>query len=294
MKLGRSLAALGISTVALLSALAVPAAGQSGATVTGAVTYLQRIALPPDAVVKVQIQDVSRADAIATVIGEQVIPTEGKQVPFPYSASYDPASIVASNRYVVRATITQGDTLLFTTDTVIPVITNGSPTENVEIVVVPVQKAEPSAKAAVTGVVTYRVRSALPDDATVRVTLSDISRADAPAQLIGEQVIATEGRQVPIPYSVAYDPSVIDERSTYAVRATISQGEQLLFTSDTVVPVITRGNPTDNVEIVTVPVPSSAGQQPSTLPATGGAALALAAGLGGVLAGLGFLARCRG
>ena len=34
-------------------------------------TYLQRIALSPDAVITVTLQDVSRADAPATVIGSQ-------------------------------------------------------------------------------------------------------------------------------------------------------------------------------------------------------------------------------
>ena len=52
---------------------------QSGAQVTGTLTYLPRIALPDDAVVNVQLQEVSRADAPATVLAEQEFVTEGER-----------------------------------------------------------------------------------------------------------------------------------------------------------------------------------------------------------------------
>ena len=105
-------------------------------------------------------------------------------------------------------------------------------------------------QAAVTGTVTYLQRSALPDDAVVTVQLADISRADAPATVIGVQVIENPG-QVPIPFVIEYDPDVIDERFTYAVSATITDGSgALLFRSTTVYPVITRDNPTTDIEIL--------------------------------------------
>ena len=110
--------------------------------------------------------------------------------------------------------------------------------------------------AAVTGQVTYLQRSALPPEAVVVVTINDISRADGPQIVIGEQIIPTEGRQVPIPFAVSYDPSLILENHTYAVRARISDAAgKLLFTSDTVIPVITRGNPVSDVEVLVVPAP---------------------------------------
>jgi putative lipoprotein len=109
------------------------------AAVTGTVTYLQRIALPPGAVVTVQIQDVSKADAPAEVIGEQVIKTEGKQVPIPFAVSYDPAKIQENHRYSLQARIEDGaGKLLFINDTSIPVITSGNPTQDIEVIVVPV------------------------------------------------------------------------------------------------------------------------------------------------------------
>jgi hypothetical protein len=44
-------------------------AAAAPAMITGTVTYRERIALPPTAVIKVQLVDVSRADAPAVVIG---------------------------------------------------------------------------------------------------------------------------------------------------------------------------------------------------------------------------------
>ena len=112
-----------------------------------------------------------------------------------------------------------------------------------------------SESVAITGEVTYRQRIALPDDAVVKVQLQDVSLMDAPAVVLGEQVIQTDGTQVPIPYEVSYNPEDIDERHTYSMSARIEDSAgKLLFISDTVVPVITRGNPTGDVEIVVVPV----------------------------------------
>jgi putative lipoprotein len=105
--------------------------------VTGSVTYRERMALPPDAVVRVQIQDVSIADALTTIIGEQVIVTDGAQVPFPFAVSYPASAIQENRRYSLAARITDGEgKLLFISDTNIPVITGDNPTSDIEIVLV--------------------------------------------------------------------------------------------------------------------------------------------------------------
>jgi len=101
----------------------------------------------------------------------------------------------------------------------------------------------------VTGSVTYRERIALPPTAVVTVRLVDVSLADAPSLLITEQVIRTEGRQVPFEFALAYDASRILPSRTYAVQARIEDGGKLLFISDTMNPVITRDAPS-RVDIV--------------------------------------------
>jgi len=106
------------------------------ATLTGTVTYLQRIALPPDAVVHVSLADISLQDAEAQKIAEQTI-TEPGQVPIPFELTYDAEIIDPAHTYAVQARISAGGRLLFINTHAIHVITRGPPTR-VEIVVQPV------------------------------------------------------------------------------------------------------------------------------------------------------------
>ncbi len=118
---------------------AVPTEAPQILSVSGEVTYTDDIVLPDDAVLTVQIQDISLADAAATVMGEQSYVTEGQQAPLPFSVTYDAAAIVDNHTYGLSIRITAADeTLLFVNDTLIPVITNGSPTSDImaEVVLV--------------------------------------------------------------------------------------------------------------------------------------------------------------
>jgi len=106
--------------------------GKASATVTGTVTYRQRIALPPNAKIEVKLQDVSRADAPAMTIAEQTI-TADRQVPIPFSLSYDPATIIPNHSYSILARITVEDKPLFVNTTSYAVITRANPS-TVEVV----------------------------------------------------------------------------------------------------------------------------------------------------------------
>lgn len=122
----------------------------------------------------------------------------------------------------------------------------------------PTPSPTPTPEAKVTGTVTYLEKIALPAGAVVGVNLLDVSKQDAPAVTIGEQVITTSGNQVPFPFEIKYNPTTIDPRYNYAVRASITVDGKLWFISDTTYPVITRGNPS-TAEIVlkrvTTPTP---------------------------------------
>jgi uncharacterized lipoprotein YbaY len=102
--------------------------GEPLAHVTGTVTYLQRIALPSTAEVKVKLVDVSRADASAIMLGEQNIQTGGKQVPFDFKIPYDPDMIEESHSYAVQARIEVDGQLRFINDQRYAVLTRGAPT----------------------------------------------------------------------------------------------------------------------------------------------------------------------
>jgi putative lipoprotein len=97
------------------------------ASVTGKVSYLEKIALPPNAVVSIKLFDLTPEDAPQTTIGEQQIITTGKQVPFTFTIGYDPITINPKMRYGVRAAITVDGQPIFTSVNRYLVITQGNP-----------------------------------------------------------------------------------------------------------------------------------------------------------------------
>ena len=132
-------------SLAFASAVAqTPAGPHAGSQVTGSVSYSnsndERGSLPKKAVLDVQLLDVSRAGAPATVIGEARIGLKGKRPPIAFAVQYDKAKIVAANHYAVRATIKAGGKLLFTSTGSYPVLTRGAHSE-VELELQPVPKA---------------------------------------------------------------------------------------------------------------------------------------------------------
>lgn len=133
----------------LLAGVAAGCAGNAAAPaetglVTGTVAYRERMALPPDAVVQVQLSDVSLQDVPAPVLAETTLSPGGREVPLPFELRYDPAKIEPRRRYAVRATIRSEGQLLFTTDTHAPVLTGGYPSQ-VDLMLVRVTRPEGAA-----------------------------------------------------------------------------------------------------------------------------------------------------
>ncbi len=108
-------------------------------------------------------------------------------------------------------------------------------------------KSEKAANAAsagvVSGTVAYRERIAMPENAVLTMQLQDVSLADAPAKVIGEQKFTFAGHQVPLPFELHYDSTKMDPQHTYALSARITVNEQLMFMNTTTYRVITQGNP---------------------------------------------------
>lgn len=88
-------------------------AEQSIAVVEGSVLYRERMMLPPGAQVEVQLQDISRPDALAAVLESVQFTPEGGP-PYAFTIEYEPGRIDERMRYALRATITLEEQLLFT------------------------------------------------------------------------------------------------------------------------------------------------------------------------------------
>lgn len=94
-------------------------------------------------------------------------------------------------------------------------------------------RPDPSRWATVSGVATYRERIALPPSARMVVEIRDVSRADARAPIIASTTTQAKGRQVPLPFTLRYNVNQLQPRGRYAVSARITDGQRLLWTTDT-------------------------------------------------------------
>lgn len=82
---------------------------------------------------------------------------------------------------------------------------------------------------AITGNVVYRERMLLPEGAVATVRLEDVSLADAPAKLIAE--VSVPASTSPTAFSLDFDPARLETGHTYAWRASITSGDELMFTT---------------------------------------------------------------
>lgn len=98
----------------------------------------------------------------------------------------------------------------------------------------------------VSGSVTYRERIALPPNAIVRIILESVG---APIEVLAEQTIETQGKQVPIPFSLTYDTSSVREDTSYVIRAQILVDQQLRFAGDVAYPTTPHQKPA-KVEVI--------------------------------------------
>ena len=220
-----------------------PAGGEG--VVSGNVIYLDRSALDPNAVIEVDLFQASAGNP-DVVIATQTVNAEGRQVPIPFEIAYDPAQIDPTQTYLVQARILVGGAPVYASQAAVPVITNGAPTQGVEVLVGPVMTG--TAGGTLTGNVIYMERVAMAPDAVITVDL--LNASGGTMAVIATRDIYAEGRQVPIPFELPYDPASIDPAGTYLVSARISEGGQTTFASQTGVPVLTNGAPTSNVEVL--------------------------------------------
>lgn len=100
----------------------------------------------------------------------------------------------------------------------------------------------------------YLNRMALPENAEVTLFLQDVSRADAPAITLAEQTIRTNGQQVPIRFTLSYNPQDVDPRHTYTLRAQIFVDGQMRFTTTEHIPVKLDGTDIQPVQVKVSPV----------------------------------------
>lgn len=125
--------AIALTTLSALGAVAC--SGHN--TVSGTITFDGDAAIPDDAVLVVQLRDVSYQDVASILIAEQTIQNP-KRFPLSFSVQYDPDSIDQRAIYGLGIRISLGDRLLYTNDTAFDVLTRGNPSRNVKTWVIAV------------------------------------------------------------------------------------------------------------------------------------------------------------
>jgi putative lipoprotein len=118
-----------------------------------------------------------------------------------------------------------------------------------------------AATASITGSASYRERIALPPAAVFEATLEDVSRADAPADVIARTRLAPAG-QPPFRFTIPYDPARVQPGRRYVVRGRVTLDDALMFTTDTAYPVLGA----DGAKSVDMLLRRASGQAAGTVP----------------------------
>ncbi len=112
-----------VAALCLVVCAPAMAAGQ-GRHLSGTITYRERIALSPTAVVDIRLDDVTRPASAPPMIARTRIEHPG-QVPIAFDLPYDTQLTDPGGRYAVRATISDGGVMLFASMDTVLVITQG-------------------------------------------------------------------------------------------------------------------------------------------------------------------------
>ena len=119
----------------------------------------------------------------------------------------------------------------------------------------------PDGHALITGTVSYGTQSPPPIGAELDLSLEDVSRADAPADVIS--VASFTSSTPPYKFDLTYDPSVIIANHRYVVRARILVDGAVVFVSDRSYPVLGTANIT-HVDMLMRRAASAAPDQSTT------------------------------
>jgi putative lipoprotein len=181
-----------------------------------------------------------------------------EKLPLPFTLLYEPKGVLPERTYVMKVDILNaaGNTL-YETPNPVPVLTQGSPSTGLEIMVQPVGSpglslpVGPGAGAnSVSGVATYLGADPLPEDAALYIQIEDAKQSGAPVPVLGSQMV-TDIATVPIPFAVEYDPTEVDETRDFVVKARIAnRGGAALYVTTGEYRVITGGGPTSGLELV--------------------------------------------
>lgn len=122
---------MGLFAVALAASSLVACASQTY-TVSGTVSYRERLILPADSQVVVRLEDITRGQSYPQVVSEQrIVPNSAGVTRF--ALPYNPNDINPNANYVVTAWVEQGGRVLFRNAKIYSVLTKTAPSSNINV-----------------------------------------------------------------------------------------------------------------------------------------------------------------
>jgi uncharacterized lipoprotein YbaY len=101
-------------------------AGREYKPITGSIELGQSILLKTGISVELELLDVTSSDQDPALIAKQIIKNP-KRLPIQFSLRFDSDDIRSFNRYIVRMTTFENDTIIFQSERDQPVLTQGNP-----------------------------------------------------------------------------------------------------------------------------------------------------------------------
>lgn len=122
---------MGLFAVALAASSLAACASQTN-TVSGTVSYRERLILPADALVVVRLEDITRGQSYPQVLSEQrIVPNSAGVTRF--AVPYNRNDINPNANYVVTAWVEQGGRVLFRNAKIYSVLTKTAPSSYINI-----------------------------------------------------------------------------------------------------------------------------------------------------------------
>ena len=105
----------------------------------------------------------------------------------------------------------------------------------------PYSSTAPATGIAITGSISYLQKIALTDKSVAEIKLIDVTLKNAPELLVSRQFISPAG-QIPIKFTLPYNPAQIDPTHKYEVRARILEAGKPVFVSKIIYPALSNGS----------------------------------------------------
>lgn len=225
-----------------------PTTGQTQATAKVRIHFDQNYSLPAGARLSVSLRHLGQlGDSTNQIIAQAGIVDPGPP-PVAVELSYDPARAPATSRYLVTAAIDRPDGKTLMTSSQFGFEIKLSRVNNLDVYLVAIrpdqEKTPDELDAAVSGTIRYQKSCQLPAGSKLSIRLlGNVNLADAPTPIIAETEIVDPGPS-PVEFELKYDSSDIETWVAYSLSGRIEDpGGRLLFVTDTVYEVITRGQP---------------------------------------------------